>query len=466
MTAADRSKWVFAFAVTLLVMAAPLHAANSPEDSYHLNVRIDPDSENIQVVGTVETSRVVAGAVKFTLHDTLTIKKLRVNGKRAAFTEESIVPSAMRPAAKTVTVTLPDSASQGKIRMDVEYEGRLKHFPEWNAAPQGSPSLDDQVNARMIEIAGYSSWYPQFVFGEPIAADFEVNLPAGWTAICSGRMTGEQKQDSRVITHWSSPRDIDVLIAASPRYRKTALHEAGMNIELYDTAMPREFLDREGQQIAQVFKLYEATLGRASIPGDAVRHVYSPKQKGQGKAGIARAGLIVTSEGLTLQSLKADPKFSLFQPIAHEIAHFWWNFGAEQGDWINEAFAEYYSAIAVQKVGSEQEFQSVLSDYEEQVRKLPSSAPSIADVAFQPGGDAFVVRYYKGALMLHSFRGALGDQAFFTASRDFFVRHSGRPTGTADFRSFWEAKLGGRKALLSLWMDSPGGLPNPVQGTP
>ncbi|HUM03953.1 MAG TPA: M1 family aminopeptidase [Terriglobales bacterium] len=463
MSAARCGKRTRAGALVFLISAAALTAENTPQDSYRLKVRIDPASENIAVAATVETTRVTAGNVKFTLHETLAIKKLEVNGKAATFTEQAIVASPMVPAAKTVTVTVPESMARGRVRMDIEYEGRLKHFPEWNAAPQGTVSLDDQVNTRMIELAGYSSWYPQFVFGEPIAVEFEVSLPAGWTAICSGRKVEEMTPGDRVITRWSSPQDIDVLVAASPKYRKTSLRESGVSVEIYDTAMPRDFLAREGEQIVQVLKLYEGTMGKTSIPGDTVRHVYSPKQRGQGKAGIARAGLIVTSEGLTLESLKADPNFSLFQPIAHEIAHFWWNFGTEQGDWINEAFAEYFSAVAVQKIASEKDFKDVLNDYENQVRSLPSDAPSIASVAFQPGGSSYVVRYFKGALMLHSFRASLGDQAFFGACREFFIQYHGRPTGTADFRSFWESKLGSRKNLLSLWMDSPGGLPNPGQ---
>jgi len=70
--------------------------------------------------------------------------------------------------------------------------------------------------------------------------------------------------------------------------------------------------------------------------------------------------MIVTSEGRVLEELASDPKFSLLQDMAHEIAHFWWNFGAGQGDWINEAFAEYWSAVAVERIVSEELFQKVL----------------------------------------------------------------------------------------------------------
>jgi aminopeptidase N len=173
--------------------------------------------------------------------------------------------------------------------------------------------------------------------------------------------------------------------------------------------------------------------------------------------------MIVTSEGLTLKELANDPKFSLFQDIAHEIAHFWWNFGAGQGDWINEAFAEYFSVIAVQKIVSEQQSDSVLETYRKSVRELPANAPSLSTVPFD--GSGFVIRYYKGSLMLDYLRHALGDGKFFQDSRDFFQAYNGKSIGTAEFRGFWKARLGDQKDALDVWLDSTGGLPQLQKAT-
>jgi hypothetical protein len=156
------------------------------------------------------------------------------------------------------------------------------------------------------------------------------------------------------------------------------------------------------------------------------------------------------------------PKFFLFQVIAYEIAHFWWNFGAgigvvllsgtRQGDWINEAFAEYFSAVAVQKILSEQQFDSVLKTYRKEVRALPASAPSLSAVPFD--GSGFVIRYYKEALMLDYMRQALGDGKFFQASREFSQTYNSKSIGTAEFRGFWKARLGNQKDSLDVWLDS------------
>ncbi len=223
--------------------------------------------------------------------------------------------------------------------------------------------------------------------------------------------------------------------------------------------MPDRFIEQEGTEIAGVLKLYSARLGETNIPSGTVKHVYSPKRKGQGKAGFARPGMIVTSEGLTLEELALDTKFSLFQGIAHEIGHYWWNFGIGHGDWINEAFAEYFSALAVQELVSEEDFREIMANYRKLSSELPADAPSLSTVPPMEQA-SFVVRYFKGALMLDTLRQTMGNERFFAASREFVQTYAGRPTGTSEFRNFWKATLGSQKELIDVWLDSRGGVPD------
>lgn len=428
--------------------------------SYNLKVSIEPGPGDIAVQGKVEFENPGSHNFKFNLHETFAIKTLRVNGRAASFSFAPAEFSRMTPAAKLVVVSLPPDVPPGKMRMDIEYAGRLKKLPEFGAAPDQTPSMDDQVNSHLVELAGFSSWYPQFAFGgASVAAEFELSLPQGWISIGSGKKLEERVSAGRSITRWSSPKDLDLLIVASPNFQKKSFRQSGVGIEIYHTRMPEKFIEGEVRQIASVVKLYIELLGETNIPGGTVRHVYSPKRHGQGKAGTARPGLIVTSEGVTLDSLASDPHFSLFQPIAHEIAHFWWNFGAGQGDWINEASAEYFSGIAVQKISSETEFKSILEDYRRQVREIPADAPPLATVPFINDSVGYVVRYFKGALMLDYLRETLGEENFFPACGEFFQTYKGKPIGTPEFRSFWKAKLAGQGKLVDVWLDSRGGLP-------
>ena len=444
----------------LLFLTAPLLlTADGPLPSYNLNVNIEPEAGSISVRGTVDVlpADPAASTFKFDLHETMAIKKLLVDGKEASFTYGPMQAQLPFPATRGVVVTLPAGTPKGPIHMDVEYDGRMKVLPEFGETGDMRHSLDDKVNTHMVELAGFSSWYPQLVFpGKRVQLEMTVSLPQNWTTICSGKRLDEHIENGRVITRWSSPKDGDLIILGAPDYKKKSFQGGGLQIDVYHTQMPEQFIESDGTQIANSLKFYTGILGSTTVPGGTVKHVFSPKRFGQGKAGFVQPGLIVTSQGLTLEALKRDPKFSMFQWVAHEIAHYWWNFGYGQGDWFNEAFAEYYSAIAMQKLASEQEFRAIMADYRRQVDGLPADAPPLATV---PMWSSYEVRYFKGALMLDTLRQAMGDEKFFQASREFFQTYTGKPTGTAEFRSFWKAKLGQQANMIDAWLDSTGGAP-------
>lgn len=426
--------------------------------SYDLRVRIEPSSGNLSVLAKMKIPlEPDAKNIQFNLHGTFVIKKLLLEGKEAVFSTAVGEPLFTLPRPQKVSVTLPPGLAQNKVHMEIDYEGHLKNVPEFGAAPDQKEEMDDQINMRMVELANYSSWYPLFSFGAPLQFALQVSLPQGWITICSGKQMESRVTQGREITRWFSPNDTDILVVASPSFEKKVFREAGTNIEIYYSQMPVAFIDNEAQQIAGVLKLFTERLGETNIPAGTIKHVYSPKRKGQGMAGIARPGMIVTSEGRTLDSLAEDPHFSLFQGIAHEIAHFWWNFGAGQGDWINEAFAEYFSATAVQKISGEQAFQGVLDNYRTQVHALPPDAPTLATVPFGGSEVAFVVRYYKGSLMLDSLRQTMGDAKFFLACRSFFDTYKGKSIGTQEFRDFWRNQLGDHRAMIDSWLEAKGG---------
>jgi Peptidase family M1 domain len=427
--------------------------------TYEFKAVIEPGQGTISVQGRIGVP-VARGAktLQFGLHETFAVKKLLVNHRAATFSFQPGDPSPLIPATKQVLVNLPVAARAEEVQLEIEYGGGLKDIPEFGTFPDQKQALDDQINSRLVELANYSVWYPQFfVYGHPIASTLEVSLPKGWIAICSGKKLEELEKDGRAMTRWSSAQDTDILITAAPNYKRKVIPVSDGQIEIYYTQLPEEFIDQDVGELAAVENLFTDGLGRTTIPSGTLKHVFSPKRKGQGRAGIARRGMIVTSEGRVLQELAKDPKFSLLQDVAHEIAHFWWNFGGEQGDWINEAFAEYWSAVAVERIVSAEQFQKVLGRYRSDVQALPTGAPSLAKVPFD--GSGFVVRYYKGSLMLDYVRQEMGSDQFYTAARDFFQTYKGRSIGTAEFRAFWKERLGDKKDALDKWLDSTGGLP-------
>jgi hypothetical protein len=446
--------------VLFLLVAYPLSMAQETSKlvSYDLKAMIQPRQGSIQVRGRIVVPVDNSDkTLQFGLHETFEVKKLRINGHSASFSFQPGDASPMFPATGKVLVNLPSSLA-GSVTLEIEYGGTLKQIPEFGTYDGQKVALDDQINSRMVELASYSSWYPQFfVYGHPIDTTLEVSLPQGWIAICSGKKLSEEETPGGSVSRWSSAQNTDILITAAPNYKRKVIPAAGEQLEIYYTALPEMFVEKEGREIAAVLNLFTTELGETTISSGSVKHVFSPKRNGQGRAGISRPGMIVTSEGRVLGELKQDPNYSLFQDVAHEIAHFWWNFGAGQGDWINEAFAEYSSAVAVQQIQSEDQFQKILDHYRSEVRELAPDAPSLAKVPFD--GSGFVIRYYKGSLMLDWIRSAMGSDPFYAAARDFFLTYKGKGIGTEEFRNFWKQGLGEKKNILDAWLDSTGGVP-------
>jgi hypothetical protein len=427
---------------------------------YDLNVRIEPESGEVFVEGKLEIQLIdpLIEKFQFNLHGTFQIQELKINGHEAVYGKKKNKPWVIHPSSMTVSVVIPEDYRAKKISMEIVYSGKLEDIPEFGTYEGQKLSLDDQINSRMVELASYSCWYPLFTFGNKFDVDLKLSLPDGWNCVCSGEETESWREGKRAHSRWTSEKDTDFVIVASRDLKLKVFEGKNADIHFYSTQMPDHILNQEARQIEKIVNLYTNLLGKTTIPSGTVKHVFSPKQRGQGGAGFARPGLIVTSEGLTLESLKKDPDFSLFHGLAHEIAHFWWNFGSGQGDWINETFAEYFSSVADQKILSEKIFRDDLARYARLSDGLPEDAPSLSSVPFEDGKVNYIVRYYKGSLMLDSLRERVGDPDFFQICRDFYQTFHKELIGTAEFRSFWEKRLGKHKEMLVKWLDSHGGI--------
>jgi hypothetical protein len=423
---------------------------------YNLKARIEPSAGTVAVEGTIDAPA-TGKELSFLLHRNFAITRLTINGKPAEFAYRPDGASLFTPASRTVVVPLPDKAARSLL-LAIAYHGRLEKLPEWGAAPEGAPAMDDQVNDRLVQLASYSSWYPQIgPFGTRFDTDLEVTLPRGWTAVSGGKFSEPGPALDRAVTHWQVKDNFDIALSASPAFRRTR----DGAVEIYATAMPDGMLAKEATSLAAVMTRFSNWLGAGEVPGGVVRHVYAPMTLGQGRAGIARPGLIITSEGRVRQALANNPNYSLFQDVAHEIAHFWWNFGREQGDWINESFAEYFSALAVREFVSAEQFDAELARYRKSVAGLPADAPSLATVAKEGGYTGWIVRYQKGSLMLDDLRRRMGDAEFLAASRDFLSRYKDKGATTADFRAFWSARMNDG-SVIDRWLDTNGGVPSPT----
>jgi aminopeptidase N len=424
--------------------------------AYELEVTIHPESGEIQVDGTVsvELDRADQESFAFHLHDAFRITSLKVDNIAAEYTFEDETPSRITPTSRNINVRLPDGIQDRRVEMSISYHGRLRELPPFGTPESEGPFLDDAISTDRVELAHYSSWYPSFGFGARFETDIEISIPNEWTVACIGKRSAQTESSVRFTANSAD----DLVIVASPRFKVQEIDTDSGSVIIYHTRLPERFVLREAEETEQTLRFFTDKIGSHPISDGIVKHVYSPRKLGQG--GYARNGITVSSEGRVLSLLEGNPDASLLRGMAHELGHFWWNFGAGQGDWLNETFAEYFSLLAVREIQGEEAFEAALGQRKDVVAELPVDAPSLATIPASNEGHGYSIRYYKGALMLDHFRRLMGDEAFFDAVHDFYHRNKDKRIGTEEFRAFWTEALDGNREWSTKWLDSKG--PSPV----
>jgi hypothetical protein len=125
--------------------------------------------------------------------------------------------------------------------------------------------------------------------------------------------------------------------------------------------------------------------------------------------------------------------------VVHELAHQWWGdlvtCGTWKDIWLNESFATYAEALWEESVGGAVALRSTMAG------KLHFDASwnaALYDPVGQ-GQDLFSdLVYSKGAWVLHTLRGVIGDSAFFRSLRDYRETHGMRSVVTADLQAVLE----------------------------
>jgi aminopeptidase N len=149
-----------------------------------------------------------------------------------------------------------------------------------------------------------------------------------------------------------------------------------------------------------------------------------------------------------------DGERTLERLVAHELAHQWFGnsltLGVWSDIWLHEGFACYAEWIWSERSGS-----ASAEEHAQKHHKRLSALPQDLLVA-EPGAKAmFDDRLYKrGALTLHALRGALGDDAFFTALREWVAEHQFGTVSTALFEEHAN-RYGRVTTLLRQWLYEP-----------
>jgi hypothetical protein len=344
-------------------------------------------------------------------------------------------------------VTLPRPLSKGQsITLEVTTEGRILELPEGD---------------NYWEL-GTDAWYPRPAWpgAEWAAFHISVTTPSRFVPFAGGDVIQPPtaSNGNTIVTELKGPMQYATAVAG--RYKTVTDERDGWRVHVSTYAASRE---AEAHRLAGVVHAVRACLENAlGVPYPF--HDLEVVEINDWGWGQAPPGMIFITKEALLSNASAAMLDEDVRPmaeltsrginerIAHEVAHGWFPHVAKivsrEESWLSESFAEYASAVCIQRASADTKRGKFLFDRQVSGWKTRTSAlsdPASVYLAEYLGGREADVRdrqrllYGKGPLVLHALRQELartagdekeGDRLFFTWLRSYIKNFTYKLGGT------------------------------------
>lgn len=366
-------------------------------------------------------------SMSFDMHDSLKINIIRYHDTTISdFTHENNV----------LTFTLPEEMAFRTLdSVMIDYQG----VPVMDGLGSFSTSEHEGVPllATLSQPYGAKDWWPckQDLNDKIDSVLVVVTCPEEYRTASNGVLIAEDVCNGNRIMQWKHDHPIAAYLIAIAvtnyevyrDYVPLGDNYPGDSIEILNYVYPEdlEVVKNATPGIIEVFHLYNELFG-----------LYPYADEKYGHAQWEWGG------GMEHQTMSFMGSFD-HDLMAHELAHQW--FGdyvtcASWTDiWLNEGFATYLTGITYEHM-----FNGI---YWEQFKRL-----SIDRILKEPGGSVFCsdttdvdrifdarLSYSKGAMVLHSLRWEMGDEAFFQGIRNYYKAFANSYANTNDFMLQMEA---------------------------
>ena len=320
-----------------------------------------------------------------------------------------------------VTVSLPRPLATGKqATMALSYAGEIN-------GPRGGASKQrvwDYIGEEGTYVRFEAGWYPQ-VTGDSATADISIKVPAGWSAVASGKLVSSRDQTF----HWRTDIPAMGLSFTAAKY-VVADGQAG-HIPLQCYTFPAhakrapEYLKRCGEILA----LYERLYGPYPFPKFALAEIPDLYGGGHGDQSF-----------VMLQEKSFREPFD-GEFVAHEMAHNWWGslLMCTESEFMQEGFATYSQALYREEAGGKAALRQAMKAQAEAVL-IHSMDPDREKSCYE--SDSGPLLYEKGAWILHMLRGLLGDDKWFAAIKSFASDNAGKIVTCAQLQHAFEKAQG------------------------
>jgi aminopeptidase N len=415
-------------------------------DLQHLRLDLSFDWDAKSVAGTATNTLVplLPGLQAVVLHaERLDIQKVRVGGAERPFT--------LDPRAETLTVRLDRAYGPGDtLEVAVDYSAHPQAGLYFVGPDTGYPTKPRQIYSQG-ETDLNRHWFPSWDFpNDRATTEMIATVKRPLDVVSNGKLLEvTDRPDGRRTFHWrmNVPHTTYLVSVAIGEYTKVSDEWKGIPVEYY--------VPREPGDVEKARRSFGDTPTMMEYFSQVTGHPYPYAKYAQSVVvdymwGGMENISATTQTDRTLHDARAALEFSSEGLVAHELAHQW--FGdlvtcEEWPDvWLNEGFADYFTALYKGHAHGEDEFAQEVDDLRtayfaedaERYRR-PISTRRYADPI-----DMFDRHTYeKGALVLRMIHFLLGEEGWWKGIHAYLDRFAGKTVTTADLQDVLEETTGG-----------------------
>lgn len=400
---------------------------NGGYDVRHYDLALDYDPATGRLTGTATiTARATQELSAFNLDLTgLTVDAASVDGE----------PAAVRRAGPELTVRPAAGVSDGAtFRTVIRYSGTPRTLTGDDGAQEGWLRTSDGALA-LGQPTGSTAWFPgNHHPSDKASYAVAVTVPQGLQAVSNGELREQRTRGGRTTFVWRS---------AEPM----ASYLATVAIGRYDTKVSRT---------PSGLPVHTATKGAEADPELLARipELLAWEVENFGPYPFSSVGAIVDPTVDVQYALEtqtrpfyAEDTFTV-EFVVHELAHQWYGNSVSPESWrdmwLNESFAQYAEWLYAEDfegTPAQKSFEDAFADPDNWAF-APAEPPSAADISADPV-------YYRGAMVLHKVRLAVGDDTFWEVLRGWPAKYRHANASTEDFTRYVEEMAG--EDLDALW---------------
>ena len=377
----------------------------------------------------------------------LPVSSVSVNGQSAAFNYNS----------PNLVIDLDNVKSGDTLQVVVSYEGKPLQDPQWGgfyfsgkyAFNLGVGFASDPHNFGRV-------WFPCFDnFTDRATYDFLIRVDSSYKAYANGLLQKITKNSDQTETfYWQMDDPIPTYLAAvaiAP-YEEIRMSVDGIPVILTALASDTANLRKSFENLPTCIRAFESSYGKHTF--DRVGFNTVPFNSGamEHATNIAYPRYAIANGDKASETL-----------FAHELAHHWWGntitCKTQEDMWLNEGWASYSERLFLEAVYGKKAYDDDIEANHHSVLQFVH----VLDEAILPVsgiGHAHTYGrhvYDKGADMVHTLRGFMGDQSFFEACQSFQSTYKFKDVTTQDMHTHFQAYTSlDLTGFFEQWVKTPG----------